>query len=222
MFSNLWAIMQKETPTYWHIRKQRGNEAESRPVLTWKQRTKIAIDAAKGLEYLHNKIQPAVVHKNVRTSNILLFEGYTAKIGDIEVFSNASDTDLLRPHSTHVLGTSGYNAPEQIMTGLMTKKSDVYSFGVVLLELLTGKMPIDYSIPKQSLICWATKLLSENKVQECIDPKLNNDYPLSEAVKMAEIAVQCVQFEPWYRPTMTEIVQDLSPLLANSTLFQLS
>ncbi|XP_009767644.1 probable protein kinase At2g41970 isoform X2 [Nicotiana sylvestris] len=159
--------------------------AEPGPVLTWNQRVKIAYGAAKGLEYLHEKVQPPIVHRDVRSSNVLLFDDFTAKIADFNLTNQSSDT-AARLHSTRVLGTFGYHAPEYAMTGQITQKSDVYSFGVVLLELLTGRKPVDHTMPKgqQSLVTWATPRLSEDKVKQCVDPKLNNDYPAKAIAKV--------------------------------------
>ncbi|XP_022743264.1 probable protein kinase At2g41970 isoform X1 [Durio zibethinus] len=188
--------------------------AEPGPVLTWNQRAKIAFGAAKGLEYLHEKVQPSIVHRDVRSSNVLLFDDFLAKIADFNLTNQSSDT-AARLHSTRVLGTFGYHAPEYAMTGQITQKSDVYSFGVVLLELLTGRKPVDHTMPKgqQSLVTWATPRLSEDKVKQCVDPKLNNDYPPKAIAKLAAVAALCVQYEADFRPNMTIVVKALQPLL---------
>ncbi|KAK6126845.1 hypothetical protein DH2020_039406 [Rehmannia glutinosa] len=185
---------------------------------TWNQRVKIAYGAAKGLEYLHEKCQPSIVHRDVRSSNVLLFDDFVAKIADFSLTNQSSDT-AARLHSTRVLGTFGYHAPEYAMTGQITQKSDVYSFGVVLLELLTGRKPVDHTMPKgqQSLVTWATPRLSEDKVKQCVDPKLNNDCPPKAIAKMAAVAALCVQYEADFRPNMTIVVKALQPLL-NSKL----
>ncbi|KAI3995565.1 hypothetical protein MKX01_023310 [Papaver californicum] len=129
--------------------------AEPGPVLSWPQRVKIACGAARGLEYLHERIQPSIVHRDIRSSNVLLFDDFTAKIADFNLTNQSPDT-AARLHSTRVLGTFGYHAPEYAMTGQLTLKSDVYSFGVVLLELLSGRKPVDHTMPKgqQSLVTW--------------------------------------------------------------------
>ncbi|CAN4109289.1 unnamed protein product [Withania somnifera] len=188
--------------------------AEPGPVLNWNQRVKIAHGAAKGLEYLHEKVQPPIVHRDIRSSNVLLFDDFTAKIADFNLTSQSSDT-AARLHSTRVLGTFGYHAPEYAMTGQITQKSDVYSFGVVLLELLTGRKPVDHTMPKgqQSLVTWATPRLSEDKVKQCVDPKLNNEYPAKAIAKMAAVTALCVQYEADFRPNMTIVVKALQPLL---------
>ncbi|KAI4310647.1 hypothetical protein MLD38_035610 [Melastoma candidum] len=188
--------------------------AEPGQVLSWNQRAKIAYGAARGLEYLHEKVQPSIVHRDVRSSNVMLFDEFVAKIADFNLSNQSSDTGA-RLHSTRVLGTFGYHAPEYAMTGQITQKSDVYSFGVVLLELLTGRKPVDHTMPKgqQSLVTWATPRLSEDKVKQCVDPKLNNDYPPKAIAKLAAVAALCVQYEADFRPNMTIVVKALQPLL---------
>ncbi|XP_020244259.1 probable protein kinase At2g41970 [Asparagus officinalis] len=190
-------------------------DAAPGPALSWNQRVKIAYGAARGLEYLHEKVQPPIVHRDVRSSNVLLFDNYESKLADFTLSNQSPDT-AARLHSTRVLGTFGYHAPEYAMTGCLTQKSDVYSFGVILLELLTGRKPVDHTMPKgqQSLVTWATPRLSEDKVKQCIDPKLNNDYPPKAVAKMAAVAALCVQYEADFRPNMTIVVKALQPLLA--------
>ncbi|XP_073002881.1 PTI1-like tyrosine-protein kinase 3 isoform X2 [Typha latifolia] len=190
--------------------------AQPGPLLDWMQRVRIAIDAAKGLEYLHEKVQPSIIHRDIRSSNVLLFEDLKAKIADFNLSNQAPDM-AARLHSTRVLGTFGYHAPEYAMTGQLTQKSDVYSFGVVLLELLTGRKPVDHTMPRgqQSLVTWATPRLSEDKVNQCVDPRLKGEYPPKGVAKLAAVAALCVQYEAEFRPNMTIIVKALSPLLIN-------
>eukprot|EP00249_Psilotum_nudum_P010632 c22663_g2_i1 orf=405-1508(-) len=188
--------------------------AQPGPVLTWVQRVKIAVGAAKGLEYLHEKVQPPIIHRDIKSSNVLIFDDYTAKIADFDLSNQAPDM-AARLHSTRVLGTFGYHAPEYAMTGQLTLRSDVYSFGVVLLELLTGRKPVDHNMPRgqQSLVTWATPRLSEDKLKQFIDSKLNGDYPVKAVAKMAAVAALCVQYEADFRPNMGIIVKALQPLL---------
>ncbi|KAF8684311.1 hypothetical protein HU200_044362 [Digitaria exilis] len=184
--------------------KKGVKDATPGPVLSWAQRVKIAYGAARGLEYLHEKVQPPIVHRDVRSSNVLLFDGYDSKLADFNLTSQPPD-GAARLHSTRVLGTFGYHAPEYAMTGVLTHKSDVYSFGVILLELLTGRKPVDHTMPKgqQSLVTWATPRLSEDKVKQCVDPKLGEDYPPKAVAK----------YESDFRPNMTIVVKALQPLL---------
>ncbi|KAJ8510564.1 hypothetical protein OPV22_000998 [Ensete ventricosum] len=193
--------------------------AQPGPVLDWMQRVRIAVDAAKGLEYLHEKVQPSIIHRDIRTSNVLLFEDFRAKIADFNLSNQAPDM-AARLHSTRVLGTFGYHAPEYAMTGQLTQKSDVYSFGVVLLELLTGRKPVDHTMPRgqQSLVTWATPRLSEDKVKQCIDPRLKGDYPSKGVAKLAAVSALCVQYEAEFRPNMSIVVKALSPLLVNKQI----
>ncbi|XP_022679026.1 probable protein kinase At2g41970 isoform X3 [Setaria italica] len=188
--------------------------AEPGPVLNWLQRVKIAYGAARGLEYLHEKVQPSIVHRDIRSSNVLIFDDFSSKIADFNLTNQGTDT-AARLHSTRVLGTFGYHAPEYAMTGQINQKSDVYSFGVILLELLTGRKPVDHTMPKgqQSLVTWATPRLSEDKVKQCVDPKLNNDYPPKAVAKLAAVAALCVQYESDFRPNMTIVVKAIQPLL---------
>ena len=101
------------------------------------------------------------------------------------------------------------------MTGQLTQKSDVYSFGVVLLELLTGRKPVDHTMPRgqQSLVTWATPRLSEDKVKQCVDPRLKGEYPPKGVAKLGAVAALCVQYEAEFRPNMSIVVKALSPLL---------
>jgi len=188
--------------------------AQPGPVLSWMQRARIAVSAARGLEFLHEKADPRVVHRDIKSSNILLFDHDVAKIGDFDI-SNQSPDMAARLHSTRVLGTFGYHAPEYAMTGQLSTKSDVYSFGVVLLELLTGRKPVDHTLPRgqQSLVTWATPRLSEDKVKQCVDPRLGDEYPPKAVAKMAAVAALCVQYEGEFRPNMSIVVKALNPLL---------
>ncbi|KAG0501625.1 hypothetical protein HPP92_001697 [Vanilla planifolia] len=188
--------------------------AQPGPALSWPQRVKIAVGAAKGLEYLHEKAQPHIIHRDIKSSNVLLFDDDVAKIADFDLSNQAPDM-AARLHSTRVLGTFGYHAPEYAMTGQLTFKSDVYSFGVVLLELLTGRKPVDHTLPRgqQSLVTWATPRLSEDKVKQCVDPRLGAEYPPKAVAKLAAVAALCVQYEADFRPNMSIVVKALQPLL---------
>ncbi|GAB4859018.1 cleavage polyadenylation factor subunit pti1 [Ancistrocladus abbreviatus] len=188
--------------------------AQPGPVLSWAQRVKIAVGAAKGLEYLHEKVQPRVIHRDIKSSNVLLFDDDVAKIADFDLSNQAPDM-AARLHSTRVLGTFGYHAPEYAMTGQLSSKSDVYSFGVVLLELLTGRKPVDHTLPRgqQSLVTWAAPKLSEDKVKQCVDSRLGTDYPPKAVAKLAAVAALCVQYEADFRPNMSIVVKALQPLL---------
>jgi len=108
---------------------------------------KIVVGAAKGIEYLHEKYQPHIIHHDIKSSNVLLFDDFASKIDDFNLSNQAPDM-AGRIHSTRVLGTFGYHASEYAMMGQLTQKSDVYSFGVVLLELLTRRNLVDHTMPR--------------------------------------------------------------------------
>ncbi|KAG0566038.1 hypothetical protein KC19_7G033300 [Ceratodon purpureus] len=195
--------------------------AQPGQVLNWMQRVKIAVGAAKGLEYLHKK---DIIHWDIRSCNILLFDSYLAKIDDC-FYSSLLNFEILTrpfvdcPHPNRPHDMFGHIAPESSQSGqyrsVYTLQSDVYSFGVVLLELLTGRKASDSTRPRgqQILVKWASPRLSEDKVQEVVDPKLGSDYLAKAVAKMAGIAAQCIQYEPDFRPNMSSVVESLQPLL---------
>ncbi|XP_021735942.1 pto-interacting protein 1-like [Chenopodium quinoa] len=182
--------------------------AQPGPVLSWAQRVKIAVGAARGLEFLHAKAASPVFHRDIKSSNILLFDDDVAKIGDFDLSHKALDMEAQ-------LHSCGYHGPEYEMTGQLNGKSDVYSFGVVLLELLSGRKPVDYTLPRgqQSLVTWARPKLSEDKVEQCVDPRLDGEYRGRGVAKMAAIAELCLNPEPDFRVNMSIVVIALQPLL---------
>ncbi|KAJ6955857.1 proline-rich receptor-like protein kinase PERK15 isoform X2 [Populus alba x Populus x berolinensis] len=127
--------------------------------LDWDTRMKIALDAARGLAYLHEDSQPCVIHRDFKASNILLEKNFHAKVSDFGLAKQAPE-GRANYLSTRVMGTFGYVAPEYAMTGHLLVKSDVYSYGVVLLELLTGRMPVDMSQPsgQENLVTWVSSI----------------------------------------------------------------
>ncbi|XP_028117821.1 receptor-like cytoplasmic kinase 185 isoform X2 [Camellia sinensis] len=179
--------------------------------LDWDTRMKIALDAARGLAYLHEDSQPCVIHRDFKASNILLENNFHAKVADFGLAKHAPEgrADFL---STRVMGTFGYVAPEYAMTGHLLVKSDVYSYGVVLLELLTGRKPVDMSQPsgQENLVTWARPILRDkDRLEELADPKLGGKYTKEDFVRVCTIAAACVAPEASQRPTMGEVVQSL-------------
>ncbi|GLT54506.1 hypothetical protein SLA2020_276980 [Shorea laevis] len=183
--------------------------------LDWETRLRIALEAAKGLEYLHEHVSPPVIHRDFKSSNILLDKNFHAKVSDFGLAKLGSEK--AGGHvSTRVLGTQGYVAPEYALTGHLTTKSDVYSYGVVLLELLTGRVPVDMKRPPGEgvLVSWALpRLTDREKVVEIMDPALEGQYSMKEVIQVAAIATMCVQPEADYRPLMADVVQSLVPLM---------
>ncbi|XP_078163570.1 protein kinase superfamily protein isoform X2 [Carex rostrata] len=182
--------------------------------LDWPLRLKIAIGTAKGLAYLHSEsdIGVPIVHRDFKSSNILLNHDYEPKISDFGLAKlMAKDTDLYS--TTRVLGTFGYFDPEYALTGKLTVQSDVYAFGVVLLELLTGRKAIDLSQgpANQNLIFKVHQILNDRKkLRKVVDPEISkNSYTIESVVMFAQLASRCVSMESTGRPTMEECVKEL-------------
>ncbi|KAL5990292.1 Receptor-like serine/threonine-protein kinase ale2 [Asimina triloba] len=186
-----------------------GLDKERGP-LDWDARMKIALGAARGLAYLHEDSNPRVIHRDFKASNILLEEDFTPKVSDFGLAREASEGS--RHISTRVMGTFGYVAPEYAMTGHLLVKSDVYSYGVVLLELLSGRKPVDMSQPQgqENLVTWARPLLTSREgLEKLVDPSLGANYNFDNVAKVAAIASMCVHPEVTQRPFMGEVVQAL-------------
>ncbi|KAK9282400.1 hypothetical protein L1049_005317 [Liquidambar formosana] len=187
-----------------------GIDKETGP-LDWGARMKIALGAARGLAYLHEDSSPRVIHRDFKSSNILLEHDFTPKVSDFGLARAALDEGN-KHISTRVMGTFGYLAPEYAMTGHLLVKSDVYSYGVVLLELLTGRKPVDLSQPpgQENLVAWARPLLTSREgLETIIDPALKSNIPFDSMAKVSAIASMCVQPEVSHRPFMGEVVQAL-------------
>ncbi|XP_057534832.1 probable serine/threonine-protein kinase PBL25 [Amaranthus tricolor] len=190
---------------------------EQRP-LEWYKRMRIALDAAKGLEYLHDKANPPVIYRDLKSSNILLEKDFHAKLSDFGLAKLGPTGDKAYV-STRVMGTYGYCAPEYQRTGQLTPKSDVYSYGVVLLELITGRRAIDTNRPsnEQNLITWAQAYLGNpSKYHELADPLLGGDYPEKGLNQAVAIAAMCLQEEETARPFMSDVVTALNYLTLSS------
>ncbi|XP_039781074.1 protein STRUBBELIG-RECEPTOR FAMILY 8-like isoform X2 [Panicum virgatum] len=187
--------------------------------LTWNIRVRIALGTARALEYLHEVCLPSVVHRNFKSSNILLDKEHNPHLSDCGLAALTPNTE--RQVSTEVFGSFGYSAPEFAMSGIYTVKSDVYSFGVVMLELLTGRKPLDSSRERseQSLVRWATPQLHDiDALAKMVDPALNGMYPAKSLSRFADIIALCVQPEPEFRPPMSEVVQQLVRLMQRASI----
>ncbi|KAK9685012.1 hypothetical protein RND81_10G249700 [Saponaria officinalis] len=179
--------------------------------LDWDTRMKIALDAARGLAYLHEDSQPCVIHRDFKASNILLENNFSAKVADFGLAKQAPE-GRQNHLSTRVMGTFGYVAPEYAMTGHLLVKSDVYSYGVVLLELLTGRKPVDMAQPsgQENLVTWSRPILRDkDRLHELADTKLEGKFAKEDFVRVCTIAAACVAPEANQRPTMSEVVQSL-------------
>ncbi|XP_065881681.1 probable serine/threonine-protein kinase PBL17 [Euphorbia lathyris] len=176
--------------------------------LTWSKRMKIALDAAKGLAFLHCA-ERSIIYRDFKTSNILLDENFNAKLSDFGLAKDGPMGDQTHV-STRVMGTYGYAAPEYVMTGHLTARSDVYGFGVVLLELLLGRRALDKGRPSRehNLVEWARPLLNHNKkALKIFDPRMDGQYSVRTAMKVANLAYQCLSQNPKGRPLMNQVVE---------------
>ncbi|KAK7274326.1 hypothetical protein RIF29_15409 [Crotalaria pallida] len=185
--------------------------------LTWDIRMNIILCTAKGLAYLHEGLEPKVVHRDVKSSNILLDRQWNSKVSDFGLAKL-----LCSEHSyvtTRVMGTFGYVAPEYACTGMLTEKSDVYSFGILIMEIITGRCPVDYSRPQGevNLIDWLKSMVGSRKAEEVVDPKLP-EKPSPKALKRALlVALRCVDPDATKRPKMGHVIHMLE---ADDLLFR--
>ncbi|XAR58985.1 Non-specific serine/threonine protein kinase [Bertholletia excelsa] len=181
--------------------------------LPWNLRLKVALEAAKGLAFLHSP-DIKVIYRDFKTSNVLLDSDYNAKISDFGLAKDGPRGD--KSHvSTRVMGTQGYAAPEYLGTGHLTTKSDVYSFGVVLLEMLSGQRAIDKNRPtgEHNLVEWAKPYLgNKRKVFRILDTRLEGQYAHEIACQAANLALRCLSLDPKFRPDMDEVVKELEQL----------
>lgn len=177
--------------------------------LTWEIRMNIMIGTAKGLTYLHEGLEPKVVHRDIKSSNILLDKQWTPKVSD---FGLAKLLGSERNYvTTRVMGTFGYVAPEYASTGMLNERSDVYSFGILLMEIISGRNPVDYSRPpaEVNLVDWLKQMVSNRNTEAVLDPKLS-DKPSSRALKrVLLVALRCVDPNAQKRPKMGHVVHML-------------
>ncbi|KAK7291469.1 hypothetical protein RIF29_06636 [Crotalaria pallida] len=186
---------------------------KGRPTMDWPSRLKIALGAAKGIAYLHEDCHPKIIHRDIKAANILLDFRFEAKVSDFGLAKIASDFNT---HvSTRVMGTFGYLAPEYAATGKLTDKSDVFSYGIMLLELITGRRPVEKNAnyAEDSLVDWArpmlTRALEEDNFDSLVDPRLQNEFDPNELARMVACASACIRHSAKRRPSMSKIVRAL-------------
>ncbi|KAF5457876.1 hypothetical protein F2P56_021950 [Juglans regia] len=173
----------------------------------WQERYNVAMGVAEALDFLHNGCVEPVVHRDVKSSNILLSMDFEAQLSDFGLASWSLATSNIA--CTDVAGTFGYLAPEYFMHGKVSDKIDVYAFGVVLLELLSGRKPIDRTHPRgqESLVMWAKPILDSGKVSQLLDPSLGSDYDHDQIERMALAATLCIRREPRLRPQISLVLK---------------
>ncbi|KAL6317345.1 hypothetical protein AAG906_030098 [Vitis piasezkii] len=177
--------------------------------LTWDIRMNIIIGTAKGLTYLHEGLEPKVVHRDIKSSNILLDKQWNPKVSD---FGLAKLLGSERSYvTTRVMGTFGYVAPEYASTGMLNERSDVYSFGILLMEIISGRNPVDYSRPpgEVNLVEWLKAMVTNRNAEGVLDPKIP-EKPSSRALKRALlVALRCVDPNAQKRPKMGHVIHML-------------
>lgn len=185
-----------------------NNPQQKKKILTWGQRYKILTGVAQALLYLHEECQQIVVHRDVKPSNVLIDADLNAKLGDFglaRIYEHG-----IQPQTTHIVGTLGYLAPELTRTGKATRSTDTYGFGVLMLEVASGRRPIEPQKTAQELVLvdWVKELHSQRKIFQAVDPTLDV-YNLHEAELVLSLGLICTHLIPEYRPTMRRVVQVL-------------
>ncbi|RLN18468.1 putative receptor-like serine/threonine-protein kinase [Panicum miliaceum] len=177
--------------------------------LTWDIRMKIAVGTAKGIAYLHEGLEPKVVHRDIKSSNILLDKKWNPKVSDFgmaKVLGSGSSYV-----TTRVMGTFGYVAPEYASTGMLNESSDVYSFGVLLMELISGRSPVDYNRPagEVNLVEWFRGMVGSRRVEDLVDPRVAAPPPPRVLNRVLLVCLRCIDADAHKRPRMGQIVHML-------------
>uniref|UniRef100_A0A5B6YQW8 Protein kinase domain-containing protein n=1 Tax=Davidia involucrata TaxID=16924 RepID=A0A5B6YQW8_DAVIN len=177
---------------------------ENLQTMDWKTRYKIAVGTARGLHYLHKGCPRRIIHRDIKTTNILLTAEFEPQISDFGL------AKWLPSQWTHhsiipIEGTFGHLAPEYFMHGIVDEKTDIFAFGVFLLEMISGKKPVDGS--HQSLHSWAKPILNQGEIEKLVDPRLGGSYDVTQLSRLAFAASLCIRASSTWRPTMTEVLE---------------
>ncbi|GJN31365.1 hypothetical protein PR202_gb19754 [Eleusine coracana subsp. coracana] len=187
--------------------------------LDWKKRLRVALGAARGLAYLHELADPPIIHRDVKSSNILMDEHLTAKVADFGLSKLVTDSE--RGHvSTQVKGTLGYLDPEYYMSQQLTEKSDVYSFGVVMLELIIAKQPIEKGkyIVREVKTAFNASDTEFCGIKDMMDARILNTNHIAAFSKFVQLALKCVDEVASARPSMSEVVKEIEMMLQSEGL----
>jgi len=188
-----------------HLHGQFAGEVQ----LDWKRRVAVAVGSAEGLVYLHHEAAPHIIHRDIKASNVLLDSDFAPLVAD---FGFAKLVPEGVSHmTTRVKGTLGYLAPEYAMWGKVSGACDVYSFGILLLELVSGRKPIERlpSGAKRTITEWAEPLIARGRLGDLVDPRLRGAFDAAQLARVVECAALCVQGEPDRRPDMRTVVRIL-------------
>uniref|UniRef100_A0A5B6YPS2 Protein kinase domain-containing protein n=1 Tax=Davidia involucrata TaxID=16924 RepID=A0A5B6YPS2_DAVIN len=177
---------------------------ENLQTMDWKTRYKIAVGTARGLHYLHKGCPRRIIHRDIKTTNILLTAEFEPQISDFGL------AKWLPSQWTHhsiipIEGTFGHLAPEYFMHGIVDEKTDIFAFGVFLLEMISGKKPVDGS--HQSLHSWAKPILNQGEIEKLVDPRLGGAYDVTQFNRVAFSASLCIRASSTWRPTMSEVLE---------------
>ncbi|KAL6651540.1 hypothetical protein ACP70R_010465 [Stipagrostis hirtigluma subsp. patula] len=177
---------------------------EKLPVMSWKQRHGIAVGTARGLRYLHKGCARRIIHRDIKASNVLLTADYVPQISDFGL-ARWLPSEWTHHAIAPIEGTFGCLAPEYFTHGIVDEKTDVFAFGVFLLELISGRKPVDGS--HNSLIAWAKPYLNDGAVQGLVDPRLGDGYDAGQLRRLMFVASICVRAAAAWRPTMTQVLE---------------
>ncbi|XWS12675.1 hypothetical protein CRYUN_Cryun37aG0110600 [Craigia yunnanensis] len=177
--------------------------------LDWSKRSVICIGIARGLAFIHEELVPHIVHRDIKSSNILLDKDFNPKIGDFGLAKLFPDN--ITHISTRIAGTTGYLAPEYALGGQLTMKADVYSFGVLVLEIISGRSSskANWGGMEKFLLEWAWQLYEEGKLIDLVDPELG-EFPKEEVLRYMKVAFFCTQAAANRRPLMSQVIEMLA------------
>ncbi|KAH6558883.1 hypothetical protein KP509_1Z040400 [Ceratopteris richardii] len=196
-----------------------GPHSKNNYGLPWATRLRIMLNAAQGLSYLHEGCSPQIIHRDIKSSNILLNDEMEAKISDFGISRDQLINKTGAP-PTAVMGTPGYVDPEYLQSFKMSKPIDVYSFGVLLFEIISGKPPIFYLPPSKeriSIINWVKSSVFRGNIDDIVDPSLHGQYNVESVWKVVDVALACVEIPSFKRPTMSQVYQDLEEAMELET-----